>query len=1360
VVDAVTTGTEPQPSSRDGDGWRRFDVFLSHSSRDKRFVVDVAKRLREEGFEPWLDEWCLVPGTPWERGLADGLAASASCAVFVGPSDLGAWTKQEAAVALDRAATDPDFRVFLVLLPDLPEQFDPAKLSVWLRMRTWVDYRGGLKDERALQAFINAIKGLPLGPEVPVERREDICPYRGLEVFEAEHAEYFFGRDADRQRLLELLKGTRFLAVLGASGSGKSSLVRAGLVPALAGGGLQGSEDWEIAVLRPGARPLEVLAARVARLGGGAAMQKTLDGLAEDPRTLHLALSVALADRPADTRALFIVDQFEEVFTLCRDERERRMFFDNLLHAASMPDGRAVVVVTLRADFYHRCGAYAELAQQLAAQQYLVSPMDRDGLRQAIEEPARRVGLSFESGLVATVLDDVVGEPGALPLLEHALLELWKCRRGSMLTLEGYRESGGVAGAIAKRADDVFAGLTSRQQELARRTFLRLTQPGEGTEDTRRRAAFPELAAGAGGDLEPVLRNLVDARLLTVSREGDDVQVEVAHEALIRGWPLLQGWIDEDRAGLRIHNRLADAAREWERLGRGADELFRGARLAEALEWRRANEESVNDVERTFLDASRRREVRNRSLRLLALTLLVGVVAAAALTILALRGKAEAEEQRAVARSRGLASSAVAQLPFDPELSVLLAREAIDVEPTEEAVDALRLALPELRVRAVMRGHDGDVSVPVERGAFAPDGGRVVTAGGDGTAGIWNVATGAIVQRLRGHRGPVLRAVFSPDGTLVATGSADRTARIWDARSGALVHELRRHSAWVIGVAFSPDGTRVATTGGDDKTVGIWDVSTGRLLSILRGHKKEVVTAVFSPEGDSVLTASWDGTARIWSVADGTLQREFRGHTDSLASAAFAPDGARIVTTSWDGTARLWNRRTGTSLAHLRGHNEAVETASFSRDGRFLVTAGSKDARVWDAETGALAAALEGHADWVNDAAFSPDGTLVVTASDDGTARIWDAATGGFHGALRGHADAVTSAVFTPDGKRVVTASRDGTARTWDVDLGSAFRGHMDWVLTTVFSPDGRRLATASGDRTARIWDLTSGRTLMELRGHTDVVNSVAFSADGEEVVTGSGDGTARIWNGRTGHALRSFEHPRDAWVSRAALNPAGTWLVTATEGGVARIWSTRTGKWRRTLRHDDWVTDASFNSNGTRIVTASLDRTARVWDARTGRLIVVLRSHLGPVYSASFSRDGRFVITSSGDRTARIWAVPSGRLVQELRGHTARVYGAAFSPDGRFAVTVGDTTTRVWDVRRGRPLAVLRMHADVVNGVAVSPDGRLIASASDDLTARVYACLTCGPIRKLEALASRLVTRVLTPTERRDYVDPEGSGE
>jgi hypothetical protein len=498
---------------------KSFDIFLSHHGGDKPVVEEIAHKLKKAGLEPWLDKWYLVPGHTFQTGLADALRNTASCAVFIGPKGVGDWSREEILVAQDRAAKEAGYRLIPILLPGVEDPFDYSKLPPSLVQRTWVDFRVGLDDERTLRALVNAIRGKPPGPDTAPGQTDDTCPYQGLEAFDEEHAEFFFGRERDVQRLLEKLKGTRFLAVLGASGSGKSSLVRAGLIPALKAGTLPHSEAWTICVFKPGSRPLSSLTAKLLHLSSAKeSMQTTLDQMAKDERTLHLAVALALADKPAG-RIVWVIDQFEEVFTLCSDEKERASFLGNLIYASSIPDGQSTVLLTMRADFLPKCAAWPDLAARLAAQQFLVSPMDADMLRHAVEEPARRVRLSFNPGLVDIILGDVASEPGALPLLEHALLELWKRRRDHTLTLDGYRESGGVKGAIAKTAEETFKNFSPDEQAIVRRIMLRLTKLGEGTEDTRRSVRIDEIVTTPSevSAVEQVINAMADARLLTIT---------------------------------------------------------------------------------------------------------------------------------------------------------------------------------------------------------------------------------------------------------------------------------------------------------------------------------------------------------------------------------------------------------------------------------------------------------------------------------------------------------------------------------------------------------------------------------------------------------------------------------------------------------------------------------------------------------------------------------------------------------------------------------------------------------------------------------------------------------------------------
>lgn len=1005
-------------------GSNQYDVFLSHNGKEKPAVERLAEKLRRAGLEPWLDKWCLTPGGDWQNELAAGLKASSACAVFIGPHGIGNWEDLEYKLATDRMAKDRRFRLFLVLLPGLAEPFDAAALPPFLSLRTWVDLRRGIDDTRAFQSLINAIKGLPLGPERAIEPRNDVCPYRGLQTFDEEHAQFFFGRDGDTQRLIEKLKGTRFLAVLGPSGSGKSSLVRAGLIPALRRGQLPGSDIWPIQLFTPTAHPLTQLSANLLRLYPQGAMGQTLDQMLSDERTLHLAIALAMAERPANERAVLVVDQFEEVFTLCRDERERAQFLANLLYAAFIPDGRCVVLLTLRADFYPKCAAYPELSARLAEHQFLVSPMDSDGLRQAIEEPAWRVGLEFESGLSETILKDVQSQPGALPLLEHALLELWERRRGGMLTLEAYRESGGVEGAIAKRADSIYELFTPEQQTIVRRVMIRLTQFGEGTEDTRRRAMMSELITcpEESEAVESVVKKMADASLLTTSADEETGErvVEVSHEALIQGWPKLREWLDEDRSGLLIHHRLRETVKEWRRLGKNYGVLYRGPVLALAIEWQSRNEGMCNQVEREFLQESLARQTEERRIAesrwhrgdiiygVLIVALVIAVGVAMFFYYRATNRAKEADQYRESA-DEALKEKA------------LLERSVEDSAP---------------KFQVILHGHGDEVNTV----SFSPDGKSIVTAGDDGAVIIWDMA-GHVVNTFLFRQAPsklisaeenCTTAMFTANGRFIVAANG-KELTILDAASGEDVGTI----------------SSVPTVHGKGSVFPYRSYKPVAPILACSNDGKCLVTYEAQPSNGRVWMSTWNITVSahptIRDFSNAKLKEELRKLEENSVYitdldgaphvATFSPDGSRVAILSGAGKICVWEMNRSKD-------KKAVKISEFD----------------------------SGPA---NSIACSPDGNRIVIASSDNAAYIWQVRDGQQLAKLRGHKRSVNSAAYSPDGKFIVTASDDGTARVWDTTSNrplSVLHGHIGPVYSAVFSPDGKYIATASGDQTARIW--------------------------------------------------------------------------------------------------------------------------------------------------------------------------------------------------------------------------------------------------------------------------------------------------
>lgn len=1131
-----------------------------------------------------------------------------------------------------------------------------------------------------------------LPPAETPSRAREAAPYLGLVPFGPADAPLFFGRERLVRHLQERLAESPLLALFGPSGSGKSSVLRAGLLPALA----EPANGSRVVFLTPGERPLRELSLHLAQACAVAA--DSVHGVLLDPASsVHLLWEQSLTGAAGQARLVIAVDQFEEIFTLCHDEDERRRFVDVLLSAAREP--RVRVVLGVRADFYGHCAHHEELVAALQDNQVLIGPMEDDDLRAVIVGPARHAGVKVEPELVDLIVDEARGQVGALSLVSHALLETWRHRTGASLTTAAFRSAGGLKGAVSQTAERVHGELGPVEQEIARNVFLRLTTPGDGTEDTRRRASRAELEASPQGRrTSRVLDTLIAARLVV----AEEHTVTIAHEALIRGWPRLRGWLEEDRERLHAHRRLAEAAAEWDRHGRDEAFLYRGRRLSD---WQDQREDALNDLERDFLDAGRRRERaesdgRRRRTRLAWTVLAATTAVVSVLGAIALIEGRQAREQRDVALSRQLAAEARAELELSPGRGLALARRAYALWPTVEAESVLRQGIVEDHLLATVPGLGRAMGV-----ALSPDNTRLAAGSADGLVRVWPWRQGGPPAEpvvLRGHRGEALSPKFSPDGRRLAVPGTDATIRIWDLSGGDARIALTGHDGAVWNVAYSPDG-RLLASAGRDGTVRLWNPDGTGSPRVLRGHEGEVTTVAFSPDGRTLASAGHDAVIRLRRIGDGET-RVLRGHTAAIKTVAFSPDGRLLASVSIDGTARVWRTSGDLPPVVLHGHLGAVEGLAFSPDGhRLATTSDDSTIRLWSPTGTGDPLVLRGHDRVVWGAAFSADGTRLVSAGDDGTLRIWDSRGMGQVSVLRGHEGEAWVAAFAPGGRRVFSGGVDGTVRVWDrpTEQDRVLTRHDAQVTGLTVSPDGRRVASTGMEGLIKVTDVEGDAKPLVLRGHKGPAWTAAFSPDGRWLASAGKDGALRVWD-LTG-----------------AVPPLTRWADT------------------NQIRH------AAFSPDGRHVATGGQDGTVRIWDAHRDLPPLVLRGHRGLVWAVAYSPDGRRLASAGTDGTVRIWPTTGRGEPQVLRGHQSMVWAVAFSADGRWVAGTGnDGTARIWRTDVSAPPITVGGFAAPVESVQFSGDDELLLTAHGDGTARLWRCTACEPIGDLLVRADRRLAR------------------
>lgn len=1163
---------------------------------------------------------------------------------------------------------------------------------------------------------------------------KQICPYKGLESFELKDAQYFYGREELTEELLNKVWSGNFLAVVGASGSGKSSVVKAGLLYEIEQGlKRSGTKNWQILIFRPDQHPFESLA-RVFKtteltgelqLKGEELRQRGVDGFVQYVRAIA-----------GSERLILLVDQFEECFTLCNDLTEREDFFKCLFEGLERLQNNLCIVITMRSDFVGKCmeREYSGLAQKIKDNLVPVLPMKPEELQEAITKPAEKVGSEVMSNLVEQMLNDVEG-PGSLPLLQFTLRQLWDLREFNRLTLAEYKKLRGVKGALENKANETYNSLSESEKNTAKRIFLELTHLGEGTEDTRRQVLKSNLITEP--DSEEVVNNVLDkltkAGLLVTSevKRGEEnsepvIVVDVAHEALIRNWTLLRGWVEKNRENLMKKRKIDNAASDWFNSGKSKDDLLQGLKLSEAeifLEegsFISLTDQGIEFVKSSQAERNRRwaeeeerqqQEVKNKRKRLLISCAVAGSVFVAVLgTVMGfLLYKIRQDQIRQIDilsanAELGLGSN----LKFDDLKALTNSLKAV------KQVNQAILVNPEQEKKAENTLQNVVYAVR-ER------------------------------NRLEGHTHWVTTVVFKPDGMGLVSGGKDGTIRLWDL-NGKQIHQVKASPQPIKSISISNDGKRLVSVG-EDGIVRLWELEGDSLRKFYEFKTLEVLTSVsFSPDGKKIVTGGGGTNIRLWDLRGNKID-ELSGHKNRIVSLSFSKDGTKLASTDRRGIFRLWNLNIANNTGNKDDNFKKVKNANKNR---FFVEQKADSTGLWDI-------------------VFSEDGKQLATAGNDGTVGLWDE-KGNNKGKFKAYnMGEVNSVAFSPDGKQLATAGRDGTIRLWDVknkDLLQEFKGHFGQALKVIFSPDGKQLVSSGEDFTIRLWDLQE-KELALLRGHGKRVNSVIFTSNGKQILTASYDGSVRLWDLK-GKQLDLFKQNKKRlnsvsynektnqlatvgedgivrlWdlegklltkfpglskeLTMVSFAPNGNQLATAGADGTVKLWNLQGINLGKFVGHNGTVWSVTFSSDGKQLASSGKDGTVRLWDVETKQQLKLYEGHIGDVWSVNFDRNGKQLVSGGNDNTVRVWDKDTKEQLKELKkdlelkNNLEVVASVSFSADGRYLATGGsDNIVRLWDTQTYKQVGQFKGHTKRLSSVSFSPDSKLLASASEDGTAMLW---------------------------------------
>ncbi|MCT7959155.1 hypothetical protein NG791_00410 [Laspinema sp. D1] len=1147
-----------------------------------------------------------------------------------------------------------------------------------------------------------------------IKNREFIqtSPYKGLKKFDVEDKDLFFGRDQFLTGLVNELEQSNLILLMGASGSGKSSVVRAGLIPWLAQ--KWGSKFVKI-ILTPDRDPFDSFYASLLSKYKQSDAQIAREAKAD---TLHRVITKL---KQPDEYWLIVLDQFEELFTTTQADK-RDLFINSLVHLNKTQLNAVKIIGTMRADFLDKLSPHPKLAKITDKHRPLIAEMQPDELRLAIEQPAAHHGVIFEPELVPAILKDIQGQAGYLPLLQYTLKLLWGTEveqglsQNRTLKLETYHQIGRVQGALQKHVDAIYEALSPNEQQATQRIFLKLVDIGEDAasggewKPVRRRAS----KALFNDELEQgVLAKLIDEKLLVSdrSRDSQESTIDIAHEILLTSWTTLNTWIQENRKAIAIRNRLNNDLNLW-KSQKSEAELWSGAKLEQVLELRidpifnqvlggfSPEENQFIDLSRGLRDRQRRKTVMGlSSFSVVAVILLWGAV----------------WQWRSATQSEIEASSLYSELLFnqgkilDSLIENLRITSKFKQPPffmgklpvsawgtlfnSAYATDYYRLGNPE------------DYAITL---AFSPDEKTLATANNDGTLKLYDISTKELIPIDQKAESQIFKVVFDSTGSRLAYSNGEGEVIILDSEKRQQINSFEAAKKRVVGLSFSLDNKRIATAS-EDQSIKVFNVTTGELIQTLAEQKKDIYSVQFSPNGELIAFGSQDNTIEVWKFTNGNVFQRYKtlkGHTEIVTSIAFIQDSQTIISGSLDDTIRVWDIATSQTTHTFKGHEAGIVSISLSRD-ETLLASGSRDRtiKIWDLNSKKQVKTLEGHQNKVIFVAFSPDDQTLASASDDRTTRLWNVKAKDQEDTIfEGHGNWVRSLAFSPTEPILASGSDDHTIKIWDTTKKPereiiTLNQHNDRVNSIMFSPDGKRLASGSKDNKIILWDIDKkgevwkGEVWNTLQDHGDEVSSVAFSPDGKFLASGSSDKTIKIWNLATEQSIK---------------NPSET--IREHKAGVNRV---------------------VFSPNSKLLASGSSDKKIQIWDVSSWKSVLTFDRHTAAIHAITFSPDGKRLASGSADNTIHIWDVDKklweswdvkkDRYIRTLEGHKDLIRNLKFSPDGKIlASSSRDGTIIFWNAKTGKQLALINNAKYNFFSIAFSPDGKTLASGTAEQEGKV----------------------------------------